>query len=128
MSNNYKRKVERILYSYPALVAATKGEDFDLFPPITQQFTDGPGGGSGIKNTTEKFGILRAEKKLKVEAINRGLEALTFTERELIEAKYFNPDQLADRAVSEKLAVGSTTYYKFKEQALNKMAIVLNII
>lgn len=128
MSKPFKRKVEKVLYSYPALKAAIEGEDVDLFPSITASYSDGPGGGSGIKNNTEKYGILRAEKKLKVDAIARGLAALTYTERELITEKYFNPEQLSDRAVSEKLAVGSTTYYKFKEQALHKMAIALNII
>jgi ArpU family phage transcriptional regulator len=127
MGQNYKRKVERILYSYPALLAAIECDEVNLFPSVTANYGEGGGAGS-ITSTTEKYGIMRAEKKLKVDAIARGLAALTYTERDLIQQKYFNPAQPKDAEVCEQINVGSTTYYKFKEQALHKMAIALNII
>lgn len=101
--------------------------DVDLFPSITAHYGEG-GGSGGVNSTTEKFGVMRADKKTKVEAIQRGLEALTYTERDLIHEKYFNPAQPKDAEVCHKIGVGTTTYYKFKEQALHKMAIALNII
>lgn len=106
MDHEHRRKIERILYSYPALLAAVESDNPNLF-----------GSGGELEN-----------KQLKVEAIKRGLDALTYTERDLIQQKYFNPAQPKDAEVSETINVGTTTYYKFKEQALHKVAIALNII
>lgn len=106
MERKDRGKVERILYSYPALLAAVENDKPNLF------------GNGGELN----------EKQLKVDAIERGLKALTYIERDLIQQKYFNPAQPKDAEVCHNINVGTTTYYKFKEQALHKMAIALNII
>lgn len=132
MSNKqpYKRKIERILYSYPALLAAIENDrEFnDTMPQITAQYGEFSGAPGGNISKTEKYAIMRAEKRLKADAIKRGLAALTYLEKDLIEQKYLNPAQPSDLEVGDKLAVGNSKYYKLKEQALHKMALALNII
>lgn len=129
-----KRKLERELYSYPALLAAQENEKEleahglgNLFPTMVAQYSGMPSAG-GVSNPTEKYALMRAEKSLKVNQIERGLKALTFVERELIIFKYFDPSQPKDYQVYEQLKASSTNYYKLKEQALRKMAIALNMI
>ena len=129
-----KRKLERELYFYPALLAAQENEREleteglgNLFPSMVASYSDMPGGG-GISNPTEKWALKRAEKDVKINQIQRGLKALTYLERDLIELKYFSPEQYPDHTVLEKINLGRTNYYKVKEQALNKMAIALNMI
>jgi ArpU family phage transcriptional regulator len=129
-----KRKLERELYRYPALLAAQENEKElevlglgNLFPPMTANYSGMPGGG-GISNPTEEYALMRVEKGVKINQINRGLNACTYTERDLIQFKYFDPSQPSDSQVYERLGLGSTNYYKVKEQALEKMAIALNMI
>lgn len=126
----YKRKVERILYSYPALLAAIDNDkDFNyIMPQITGRYGDFTGGAGRVASKTEKYAIMRAEKRLKADAIKRGLASLTYLERDLIKQKYLDPAQPSDMEVGHKLAVGNSKYYKLKEQALHKMALALNII
>lgn len=128
--NNYKRKVERLLYSYPALLAAIENDTKynHTMPTITASYGDFVGGGDNNTSKTEKYAIMRADKQLRIDAIERGLKALTYTEKDLITEKYFNPAQLSNDELCLKIGIGRTTFYKFKEQALMKMAIALNII
>jgi ArpU family phage transcriptional regulator len=132
--NDFKRKIERVLYSYPALLAAQENEREleasglgNLFPAMVASYSGMPNGG-GISNPTEKYAVMRAEKILKIRQIERGIYALTYTERDLIQLKYFNPAQPKDADVYEQIGLGSTNYYKTKERALRKMAIALNMI
>ena len=129
-----KRKLERELYTYPALLAAAENEKEleasglgSLFPSMVASYSGMPSGG-GISNPTEKYAIMRAEKAIKINQIERGLMALTYREQDLIKFKYFDPDMPTDREVLERLNVGTTNYYKLKEQALRKMGIALNMI
>jgi ArpU family phage transcriptional regulator len=121
----YIKEVERILYRYPAFVAAV---EIGLFPTLTANYGEGGGGASGISNPTEKYGVMRADKQLRVKQIDRALEAITYKECELIRLKYFDPSQPTDLQVYTDLEIGSTHYYKLKEQALQKIATALNII
>jgi ArpU family phage transcriptional regulator len=129
-----KRKLERELYTYPALLAAAENEKEleaaglgSLFPSMVASYSGMPSGG-GISNPTEKWALMRAEKAIKINQIERGLMALTLVERDLIKNKYFDPTQPKDSEVMERVSVGYTSYYKLKEQALRKMAIALNMI
>jgi ArpU family phage transcriptional regulator len=54
--------------------------------------------------------------------------ALTYTEKSIIETRFFDPSQPKDHVVYDALGLGATTYYKYKEQALRKMANALNLI
>ena len=98
---SYKGQLEKELYSYRSMLAALEN--------------DGP----------EE---IKAVKSKRVEAINRALASLTYTEKEIIEQKYFTPAQLSDRTLSWDMEIGLTTFYKYKEQALRKMANALNFI
>jgi ArpU family phage transcriptional regulator len=97
----FKRELEKQLYSYRAYMAALEN--------------DGP----------EE---VKADKRKKVAAIHRGLMALTYTEKSIIETRFFDPSQPKDHVVYDALGLGATTYYKYKEQALRKMANALNLI
>jgi ArpU family phage transcriptional regulator len=121
-----KRKLERELYSFPALMAALENAD-DFGPPLVANYSGMPSGG-GPGNPTETYAIMIADKALRVKRIERGLNALTYIERDLIKIKYFDPGTPKDKEVYSRLALGNTNYYKLKEQALRKMAIALNMI
>jgi ArpU family phage transcriptional regulator len=124
-----KKKLERELYAYPALLAALENAESagDMLPPLVASYSGMPGGG-GISNPTEKYAIMRAEKAVRVKQIDRGLLGCTYIERDIIKLKYFDPSTPKDREVYSQLALGNTNYYKLKEQALRKMAIALNMI
>lgn len=129
-----KKRLERELYTYPALLAAAENEKEleaagmgSLFPSMVASYSGMPSGG-GISNPTEKWALMRAEKGIKINQIERGIAALTLVERDLIKFKYFDPMQPRDGEVMEHIGVGYTNYYKLKEQALRKMAIALNMI
>lgn len=109
---DYRKHVERILYNYPALLAAVEVE------PLQIAAGADPG----------EMTALKATKQKQAASIERALQALNFTERDLIKLKYFDPEFNKDYAVYEQLGMGSTAYYKMKEQALRKMAIALNVI
>lgn len=131
----YVRKIERILYEYPALKAGQENEAElekaglgNLFPSLIGQYGDEGPRGTEISNPTEKFGIKRAEKALKIRQIERALNALTHGERNLVNEKYFNPAQPSDVAVYMTLGMSSAHYYRVKDRILRKMATALNII
>jgi hypothetical protein len=69
-----KRKLERELYAYPALLAAIENAESsgDMLPPLVASYSGMPGGG-GISNPTEKYAVMRAEKAIRVKQIDRGL-------------------------------------------------------
>ncbi|KXG42865.1 ArpU family phage packaging/lysis transcriptional regulator [Tepidibacillus decaturensis] len=130
----YVRKVERILYEYPALKASQENEKElekaglgNLFPSLISSYEDSIRG-TDISNTTEKFGIKRAEKALKIMQIERALNALNHEEKRLVKEKYFNPAFPSDIRVYTSLNLGSTAYYKLKDQTIRKVATALNII
>lgn len=124
IKKDYVKQVERELYSYPALLAAIVTDDL---PGLTARYSGMPGGGD-IANHTEAVAIKRAEKTIRVKRIERAIDALTFLERDLIKYKYFDPGQPSDVAVMVQISLKNTAYYKFKEQALRKLATALNII
>jgi ArpU family phage transcriptional regulator len=131
----YVRRVERELYSYPALRVAMENEMelekaglSNLFPSLVPAYGEKVGSSGNISKPTEQYAIKKAEKTMKVQMIERALSALNTQERKLVEEKYFNPSQPSDTQVFTALAMGSTTYYKVKNQVIRKIAISLNII
>ena len=130
----YIRKVERILYEYPALKAGQENEHEleqiglgNLFPTLIGSYDDMPRG-TDISDPTGKYGIKRAEKSIKIRQIERALDALNYEERKVIEEKYFNAAHPKDVQVYTELGLGSTYYYRVKDQAIRKVAMALNII
>lgn len=132
----YVRRVERLLYSYQAIVAGMENEQElereglgNLFPAMVASY-GGIGGGrpTDVSNPTQKFGIMRAEKSLQVRQIQRALNALTHKELELVDNKYFDPYMPSDSEVYRKMGLGPTAFYKLKTQVLRKIATALNII
>lgn len=132
----YVRRVERILYSFQAIMAGMENEIElereglgNLFPAMVASY-GGTGGGrpTEVSRPTEKYGILRAEKSLQVRQIQRALSALTNKERELVDNKYFDPYMPPDPEVYRKMGLGPTAFYQLKTQVLRKIATALNII
>lgn len=130
----YVRKVERILYEYPALKAGQENEHElekiglgNLFPTLIGSYDDMPRG-TDISDPTGKYGLKRAEKSIKIRQIERALKALNHEERQVVEEKYFNAAQPKDVQVYMELGLGSTYYYQVKDQVIRKVATALNII
>lgn len=125
----YVRKVERALYEYPSLLAGleNKEEMESLYPSLISSYNETIRG-SDISKPTEKYGIIRAEKELKLRQINRALSILSPEERKLIETKYFDPSQPTDVEVYMECGFSQRNYPRIKYRALRKVATALNII
>lgn len=132
--DQYVRKVERVLYEYPSLLAGIENEAElekeglgNLFPSLISSYEETIRG-SEISDPTGKFGTKRAEKDLKKRQIKRALAILSPDERKLIEAKYFDTSQPTDVNVYLEQGFSERDYYRVKDRALRKIATALNII
>lgn len=123
---DHTKKVEKILWQYRSLVAAVEMDD--LLPSIIAKYESDGGRGSEVSKPTEKYALLRMEKVIQVQQINRALGALTHKERDLVERKYFNPDYPQDSEVFNAMGMGQTSFYRLKTQTLRKIAMALNFI
>lgn len=127
-SRGHVKRLERLLYSYPALMAGVENSKHEYeITGLTANYSGMPGG-DGISTPTENVAIRRVDKEIKVKQIERALAALTYIERDLITFKYFNPGQPSDVRVMEEIGFKNTAYYKLKDQAIRKMATALNFI
>jgi ArpU family phage transcriptional regulator len=130
----YVKKVERILYEYPSLKAGIENEIAleheglgNLFPSMIASYEEAVRG-SSISNPTEKFGIKRAEKEIKIRQIDRAMDVLSHEEKKLTEAKYFDRSQPSDVQVYMSHGISERDYYRIKDRTLRKIATALNII
>lgn len=133
----YRKRVEKILREYPILKKSLEIEEQlereglgDMFPSLTSVYGEGIGGYSEYRSDTERYGILRAAKKSRIQAVERGLQALNLDERYLIEERYLNVKRhlVTDITIYEDLGWSRRQYYRVKEQALKKLATVLNLV
>jgi len=132
----YIKAVEEYLYEYPALKAAWEIEKElekaglgNLYPSMVPAYEERSGKGhSEYQSQTEKYGILRASKDLRLQCLERALAALTKDERELVEEKYFNPLRPTDQMVCETLNYSRGKYHQLKRKTLHKMAMMLRLI
>lgn len=132
----YVKWVEKTLYEYPALKAAWEIEQElekaglgTLFPSMVPAYEEKTGKGhSEYQSQTEKYGILRASRDVRLNCLERALSALTRDERELVEKKYFNPLRPTDQEVWEAMNVSRGTYHRLKREMLRKLAMMLRLI
>lgn len=133
---SYRKKVESILQEYPILKESVELEKQlereglgDLLPSLTSTYGERVGGYSEYRSDTEKFGIIRANKRTRIKVIETALQVLNLDERYLIEERYLKTKQMiTDATVYESLGWSQRHYYRVKDQAMKKLAIVLNVV
>ncbi|MGD6879289.1 ArpU family phage packaging/lysis transcriptional regulator [Bacillus infantis] len=67
-------------------------------------------------------------KQLQFTQINRAIESLDPMERQIIDQKFLSPIKEKDLSIYSSMGINKDKYYKFKGQALIKIAIALNLI
>lgn len=132
---SYRRRVERLLSQYPILKAAIEIEQHyeemgaGYYPSCTSSYEERMSGGkSEYQSTTEKYGIQRAYKHLQIERIDRALMSLKLDERLLIEKRYLEEIKTTDINVYTQFGWSERQYYRIKDQAMLKLAMVLNLM
>ncbi|SMO54648.1 ArpU family phage packaging/lysis transcriptional regulator [Melghirimyces algeriensis] len=127
----YRKEVERVLKEYPILKVAveTEQEAEKVYPSCTLSYEERVNGGySEYQSSTEKFGIRRANKCLKVKRIEKALTVLDLDERFIIDERYLKLNWVTDIQVYTQLGWSERNYYRIKERALWKLAVALNIL
>jgi RNA polymerase sigma factor (sigma-70 family) len=124
---SYEREVENLLREYPLMQSAIQDVD-QLLPSCVPSYQTGAKGYSQYQSTTEKYGILRAvrSKKNIVRQIEKALAQLTEEELQVIELKYF--DRLPVARICYLLHTSEATYKRRRNNALKKIAKVMNLI
>lgn len=134
---SYRKRVEKILLEYPILKESMEIEQRlereglgDLLPSLTSAYGERIGGYSEYRSDTEKFGIMRANKWARIKVIESALQVLNLDERYLIEERYFDTERqlVTDITVYESLGWSPRHYYRVKNQAMRKLAMVLNVV
>lgn len=123
---DYWRQVERLLRDYPILKLAIEEDQIPSCTPIYEEKTSPEY--SEYNSVTEKYAIRMAEKRIKVNKIEKALKVLTSDERKIIEMRYFSMNQPTDYTVCIELNWSKRTYYRVKKDAIRKLALFLNII
>ena len=122
---DYRREVAKILVRYPVYKKSLEV----LFPPTVYRLEERTEGGKKeFRSSTEKYGMIRAERSKLVERIEKALEILTEKEREIIEETYLKPSVKPASEKWEELGWSKTHYYRVRNNALEKLAIALGII
>lgn len=116
----YRKQVEDILKKYPLYKQALK---FRLYPSVTMDYSIErvEGGEQEYQSSTEKYGIIRAEYSRLVEQVELMLSLLSDEERILIEQTYFLTNRLPIDIVYERLNMSRRSYFRIKQQALDKI-------
>jgi ArpU family phage transcriptional regulator len=130
---NYKKVIEKLLLRYPLYKKSLQDEEkgvISLLPSLTPPYGQErvKGGKSDYISTSEKFGVKRAERRLAVEQVESCLEMLDEEERKLIEEAYFYYPNLQMEAIYSHLNCSKSKYYRTRDKAFYKMAIMLNLI
>ncbi|OYD06111.1 hypothetical protein CHM34_18085 [Paludifilum halophilum] len=131
----YRKEVERILKEYPVLKVAVETEQeaekagAGLYPSCTSSYEERVSGGySEYQSSTERYGIRRASKQLKLRRIDQALLALDIDERLLVEERYFDQANPSDAIVYDCLGWSKRNYYRVKSRAFKKLAFALNLL
>ncbi|SFJ82853.1 ArpU family phage packaging/lysis transcriptional regulator [Thermoflavimicrobium dichotomicum] len=123
---DYRRKVERLLRQYPLLKVAVEQLEKE-YPSCIPMYELERVQGGDLSNSTQSYATRRAEKKILLERIEKALEVLNLDERFLIEEKYFDLNCPPDDIICHRLGWSQRTYYRIKQQAIEKLAFVLDL-
>ena len=129
-----KRAVERELYNLPRYKARLKNLNLDLIDHPRPDVVSGggkgnlPGDPTGSIASREldiKAKIVSLEAKIK--RIENALEALSESERKLIDLRYLSPQRYDNDYVKDVLAMSKSTYYQFREDVLETIAEIIGL-
>jgi ArpU family phage transcriptional regulator len=116
----YQKEVEMILRQYPLLKQITQEIDYPSCVPVYEERTSTAY--SEFVSTTEKYGVRRADNRLLVERIERGLSLLSSTQRTIIEACYFRPSFPGVIEFAQRHGLSRAGYHRLKKEALQVIA------
>lgn len=130
----YRKLVEKMLRDYPAMKEAIQDREMiDLLPSCVPVYGEEmiSSGNSPFASSTERYGIKRAERRsweryLWVQKIEKAMILLDGDERMVIEKTYF--DGLCAVMVCYQLNMSERSYRRIKSRAIEKIALVLNLI
>lgn len=127
----YRRQVEEYLRDYLPLKESLQDREMvDLFPSCIPVYGE-EGSCQNNSSSTERYALLRVErhsweKQVFVQQMEKALDTLNEDERAVIEKTYF--DELCVVMVCDQLRISPATYRRIKSRAIDKIAIVLNLI
>lgn len=131
----YRKEVERILKEYPVLKIAVEADQAaeeagaGLYPSCTSSYEERVSGGySEYRSSTERYGIKRASKQLKLRWIEKALMVLDFDERFLVEERYMTLPNPRDKELQLRFSWSERQYRRIKAEAIRKLAVALNIL
>jgi RNA polymerase sigma factor (sigma-70 family) len=120
----YRKKVEELLSEYIPLKKSLQG--WELFPSCVPIYGEEGVMSSANGSSTESYGLKRAERRKKIDQIEKALSVLNEDEKEVIRKTYF--EELSVVMVCEELSISPAKYRRIKAKAIDKIAIVLNLI
>lgn len=121
---DYRKEVEAMLRSYHWLNEMVQETNKQLVPSCTSSAGDGIRGYSEFASSTEKYGARRADNfyKANLVLINESLRKLSFKERIVIQETYLREEKQPVLEVCFRLGMKERSYYRFKREAIEKLA------
>jgi ArpU family phage transcriptional regulator len=116
----YWKETEEVLRQYPLLKQITQGIDYPSCVPSYEERTSPVY--SEFVSTTEKYGVQRADNRLLVERIERGLSLLSEEQRTIIEACYFDRDFPGVIEFAQRHGLSRAGYHRLKKEAIQTIA------
>jgi ArpU family phage transcriptional regulator len=116
----YIKEVEMLLYQYPLIKKISQEADYPSCVPVYEERTSPAY--SEFSSTTEKYGLKRADNRLLIERIERGLSLLSSTQRTIIEACYFDRDFPGVIEFAQRHGLSRAGYHRLKKEALQIIA------
>lgn len=116
----YIKEVEISLYQYPLIKKISQEADYPSCVPVYEERTSTAY--SEFVSTTEKYGVQRADNRLLVERIERGLSLLSEEQRIIIEACYFRPSFPGVIEFAQRHGLSRAGYHRLKKEALQIIA------
>lgn len=118
---DYRRDVEAMLKKYPSYKRS-----MNLLPACVPNYEERvQGGEKEYVSSTEKYAIIRLERRALVEDVELALSFLSPKEKNLIRLTYFEEDKPLINIVWQQLYLSKSTYYRQRDMILDKMYPIL---
>jgi hypothetical protein len=118
---DYRREVEQMLKKYMSYKRS-----MNILPACVPTYEERvQGGEQEYISSTEKYAIIRAERRALVEDVELVLSFLSTKEKELIKLTYFQEDKPLINIVWVKLHMSKSMYYRQRNLILDKITPVL---
>ncbi|WP_078430470.1 ArpU family phage packaging/lysis transcriptional regulator [Alkalihalobacterium alkalinitrilicum] len=124
-----KEAVEKALSNYKWYLLATPEEEL---PRMTASYSlTPPSNTNAFHSSTEEAAIKNAhfdiERKKYIDKFVRAFNRLSAIERQVINKRYLEEDEIFDYLVFNELGLGETKYYEVKGRAIYKLAFALRL-